>query len=73
MSQDFAEDSFVPPKTKPAEPVVMKPMTSEITGNVGYYVSHPEFYCDIEKDANGVWSIYFRDVNTKQELLVENK
>jgi hypothetical protein len=36
-------------------------------GRVGYYLNTPEFYCDIEPDKNGVWSVFFRDMKTGSE------
>lgn len=40
--------------------VVMKPMllANDMTG---YYIDHPDFYCDLEVDEIGNWSIFFRD------------
>jgi hypothetical protein len=45
---------------------IMVPMNFE-GGRVGYYLNTPEFYCDIEPDKNGVWSVFFRDMKTGSE------
>jgi len=50
--------------------IQMKEMQLE-NGSVAYYVQHPDFYCDIEQDENGVWSVYFRDRITGQEVYKE--
>lgn len=40
---------------------VMLPMEFE-DGRRGYFIDTPEFYCDIEPDAEtGTWSVFFRD------------
>ena len=35
-------------------------------GRVGWYIDHPEFYCDIEPDSSGVLSVFFRDKNGRE-------
>ena len=51
--------------------VAMRPMQFE-DGRVGWYVDHPDFYCDIEPDEHGVWSVFFRDKDGK-EAFAENR
>lgn len=51
--------------TRAAQPVdagtvVMRPMEHE-DGRKAWYIDHPEFYCDVEPDADGKWSVFFRD------------
>jgi hypothetical protein len=45
-----------------AAPVVsMRPMEAE-DGRKGWYIDHPDFYCDIEPDElTGKWAVFFRD------------
>jgi hypothetical protein len=45
---------------------IMVPMEFE-DGRIGYYLNTPEFYCDIEPDGRGVWSVFFRDTKTGLE------
>ena len=45
--------------------VVMRPMEFE-DRRVGWYIDHPDFYCDIEPDEAGIWSVFFRDKNGKE-------
>lgn len=40
-------------------------------GSVGYFIDHPEFYCDIEREDNGKWSVFFRDRQTDEEAFGE--
>lgn len=51
-------------ETKPI--TTMVPMEFE-DGRVGYYLNTPEFYCDIEPDKSGVWSVFFKDMKTGSE------
>jgi hypothetical protein len=45
-----------------ANAVLMQRMEFD-DGRVGWYITHPDFYCDIEPDKDGIWSVFFRDKN----------
>lgn len=45
------------------EVVTMRPMTFD-DGRKGWYIDHPEFYCDLEPNPDtGKWSVFFKDKN----------
>lgn len=44
----------------------MKPMQYD-DGRIGWYFDCADFYADIDKDADGKYSIYFRDRKTQAE------
>jgi hypothetical protein len=51
--------------------VTAKRMTNAEGKFVGWFIDHPEFYCDIcPEDEN--WSVYFRDRNTNKEVYAES-
>lgn len=50
-------------KAQPA--VKMHKMTHE-DGCIGWFVDHPDFYCDIEQE-DGRWSVFFRDKASNAE------
>ena len=52
--------------------VTMRPMEFE-DGRVGWYIDHPNFYCDLEPDESGVWSVFFRERNTGKEAYGERQ
>lgn len=57
----FPKTAEEQPKAIVEEVVTMKRMEFD-DGRIGWYVDHPEFYADIEPDAEtGKWSIFFRD------------
>jgi hypothetical protein len=51
--------------------VFAKKMFKEDGSSIGWYIDHPEFYCDIEQEG-GVWSVYFRHRETDQEVYSES-
>lgn len=51
---------------------LFKKMVDEDGSTLGYYINHPDFYCDLEEEG-GVWSVYFRDKKTDQEVFEEQK
>lgn len=50
--------------------IFLKMRVGEDGNTSGYYIDHPEFYCDLEEE-KGVWSVYFRDKKTDQEVFEE--
>lgn len=43
-------------------------MHNEVNGIYGYFINiEDDLYCDIEKDRNGKWSVFFRDRKTGNE------
>lgn len=45
-----------------AEPVAMRPMYYDDGRLKGWYIDHPEFFCDIDRETEGgPWSVFFRD------------
>ena len=36
-----------------------------------YYIDLPDIYCDIEKDKDGKWSVFFRERSTKESVYSE--
>lgn len=47
------------------ETVFMRPMSSD-DGRNGWYVDGPGFYCDIEPNNEGQYSVFFRDKDGKE-------
>jgi len=45
-------------------------MKAEDGSTLGWYINHPEFYCDIEPE-DGVLAVYFRDKITDQDVYAE--
>lgn len=45
--------------------VTMRPC--EFRHGIGWYIDHPDFYCDVEREENGRWSVFFREHATKSE------
>jgi hypothetical protein len=50
--------------------MLFKQRVDEDGNTLGYYIDHPGFYCDLEEEG-GVWSVYFRDKKTDQEVFEE--
>ena len=50
--------------------VIMRPMQFD-DGRIGWFIDHPEFYCDIEQDTDGKWSVFFRDRKTQNKAFAE--
>lgn len=55
-----------------ANHVAMRPIQFE-DGRLGWYIDHPDFYCDLEPDINGTWSVFFRDRATGKEVFGERQ
>ena len=49
---------------------VFRPMHHE-DGRQAWYLDHPDLYCDVEQDAAGKWSIFFKDRRTGHEAFGE--
>lgn len=45
----------------------VKALGSREGGVEGWYIDHPEFYCDMECE-DGLWSVYFRHRPSSQEV-----
>lgn len=56
--------------TLPQE-LIMRRMDFE-DGRVGYYIDHQDFYCDIERDLDEIWSVFFRDKDSGKEGFAEH-